>query len=199
MRPEGCLRIPLIYEGLHEVCPLCGGESHQLQSCPNLPLTQKVEVLVEKFDATGVTKVSSSSSATPLPPSVHETWVTVSPKKRVKAMIQARPRRHSSLNPMAENRKDDVVLPPPAPFMPCPNPAPLGPEDIILANAAVFKMDNPTVPATDPLDAFNEDLADAEMDDFLNLQNIDDVEMSSDSAKRKRREEGDEASSSGPK
>jgi len=100
---------------------------------------------------------------------------------------------------MAENRKDDVVLPPPAPFMPCPNPAPLGPEDIILANAAVFKMDNPTVPATDPLDAFNEDLADAEMDDFLNLQNIDDVEMSSDSAKRKRREEGDEASSSGPK
>ena len=87
VRPEGCLRIPLIYEGLHEVCPLCGRESHQLQSCPNLPLTQKVEVLVEKFDATGVTKAHASSSANPLSPSVHETWVTVSPKKRVKACL----------------------------------------------------------------------------------------------------------------
>ena len=37
-RVEGYLRVPLIYEGLHEVCPLCRGESHQLQSCPELPL-----------------------------------------------------------------------------------------------------------------------------------------------------------------
>jgi len=176
-----------------------GGESHQLQSCPNLPLTQKVEVLVEKFDATGVTKASTSSSANPLPPSVNETWVTVSPKKQVKAMIQLRPRRHSSLNPVEESGKGGVVLPPPAPFIPCPNPAPLGPEDIIFANAVAFKMDHSTVPANDPLDALNEDLADVEMDDFLNLHNFEDVEMSSDSAKRKRREEGEEASSSGPK
>jgi len=38
-RVEGCLRVPLIYEGLYEVCPLCGGESHQLQSCPKLSLS----------------------------------------------------------------------------------------------------------------------------------------------------------------
>jgi len=100
---------------------------------------------------------------------------------------------------MEESSKGGDVLPPPAPFMPCPNPAPLGPEDIILANTVAFKMDNPTVPASDPLDALNDDLADVEMDDFLNLQNFEDVEMSSDSAKRKRREEGEEASSSGPK
>ena len=31
------MRVPLIYEGLHEVCPLCGGESHQLDNCPKLP------------------------------------------------------------------------------------------------------------------------------------------------------------------
>jgi len=54
-RAEGCLRVPVIYEGLHEVCPLCGGESHQLQSYPKFSLSQKVEVLVEKFDDTGVT------------------------------------------------------------------------------------------------------------------------------------------------
>jgi len=34
------MRVPIIYEGLHEVCPLCGGESHQLEVCPKLP-TQK--------------------------------------------------------------------------------------------------------------------------------------------------------------
>ena len=27
-RVEGCLRVLIIYEGLHEVCPLCEGESH---------------------------------------------------------------------------------------------------------------------------------------------------------------------------
>ena len=83
--------------------------------------------------------------------------------------------------------------------MPCPTPAPLGPEDIILANTVAFKMDNLAAPASDPLDALNDDVDDAEMEDFLNLQNCDDVEMSSDSAKRKRGEEGEEASSSGPK
>lgn len=31
------MRAPLIYEGLHEICPLCGGGSHQLASCPKLP------------------------------------------------------------------------------------------------------------------------------------------------------------------
>jgi len=34
---------------------------------------------------------------------------------------------------------------------------------------------------------------------FLNLQNIEDVEMSIDSSKRLRNEEGEEASSQGPK
>jgi len=37
------------------------------------------------------------------------------------------------------------------------------------------------------------------VDMFLNLQNIEDVEMSTDSSKRKRSEEGEEASSQGPK
>ena len=60
-------------------------------------------------------------------------------------------------------------------------------------------MDNPQAPASDPLDALNGVMADAEMDDFLNLQHFEDVEMSSDFAKRKRREEGEEDSTSRPK
>lgn len=30
------MRVPLIHEDLHEVCPLCRGEPHQLYSCPKL-------------------------------------------------------------------------------------------------------------------------------------------------------------------
>jgi len=130
---------------------------------------------------------------------VHDTWVTVSPKKRVKAMIQARPERNSLLNPIEESNTGGGVPPSPATFMPYPNPAPLGPEDIIQANTVAFKLDNLKAPVGDPLDALNGEMADANMDDFLNLQNFEDVEMSSDSTKRKRREEGEEAASCGPK
>jgi len=48
----------------------------------------------------------------------------------------------------------------------------------------------------DPLDALKIGIDDvANMDVFLNLQNFEDVEMSVDSSKRKRIEDGDEASS----
>ena len=43
-----CLRVTIIYEGLHEVCPLCEGESHQLESCPKLPEPKKIEVFCGK-------------------------------------------------------------------------------------------------------------------------------------------------------
>jgi len=39
---------------------------------------------------------------------------------------------------------------------------------------------------------------DSNVDTFLNLQNLDDVEMSTDSAKRKRGEDGEEVSSQAP-
>jgi len=94
-RAEGCLRVPLIYKGLHEVCPLCGGESYQLQTFPKLPLSQKVEVLVEKFDAMGVTIAQTGTMVNPLSATSNENWVTMSPEKRVKTMIQAKPKGHS--------------------------------------------------------------------------------------------------------
>ena len=83
-------RVPLIYEGLHQVCPLCEGEGelHQLESCPKLPVSKKIEVLVERFDAQGVSfanKSRSQSSSTSSPSSKPiDTWVTVTPKKRMR-------------------------------------------------------------------------------------------------------------------
>jgi len=104
-------------------------------------LSQKVEVLVEKFDATGVSKVQTGNVSNPLAPSVTESWVTVSPKKRVKAMIQSKPRGNSILNPGRENKVGGNVHRSSSTFTPFQNLAPLGPEDIILANVRVFKID----------------------------------------------------------
>jgi len=50
----------------------------------------------------------------------------------------------------------------------------------------------------DSLDALQTWIEDENnMDMYLNLQNIEDVEMPTDSSKRKRNEEGDEATSQG--
>ena len=35
-------------------CVLFGEGSHQLESCPNLSVAKKIEVLVERFDAQGI-------------------------------------------------------------------------------------------------------------------------------------------------
>lgn len=90
-------RVPLIYEGLHEVCPLCGGDLHQLESCPNLPVSKQIEVLIERFDAQGVSPANKSviPSGTTLP-NLDDTWVIVSPKKSVRAMHSSKQSKASS-------------------------------------------------------------------------------------------------------
>ena len=53
----------------------------------NLLSLRKLKCYVEKFDATGATKAHVLNTPNPIPPSMNKSWVTVSPKKRVKAMI----------------------------------------------------------------------------------------------------------------
>ena len=193
---DGCLRVPLIYEGLHEVCPLCGGESHFLEACPKLPISTKVEVVVEKFES------STNINAPPMPIApqtthlAEESWVTVSPKKRVKTMIRAKPNRNSVLNP--EKAAPESTISPSPRLARVLDPAPVGPDGIMLANPVIMQG-KPSLALEDPLDTLNaggEDGCNNDM--YLNLQNLEDVEMSTDSSKRKRREEGEEASSQGP-
>ena len=76
------LEVPISYEGLHEVCALCGSNAHNLNAYPETP-KGPIEVIVEKFGATKLQNDSescqkSASSSTHLT----EKWVTVSPKKR---------------------------------------------------------------------------------------------------------------------
>jgi len=195
---DGCLRVPLIYEGLHEVCPLCGGKSHLLEACPKLPITKKVEVVVEKFESSTNINAPSMPAAPQNPPSSNESWATVSPKKRVKAMISAKLRRNSMLNPERAGTRGTSTASAPLGLARALDTAPLGHDGILLANALAMQRGQPLAPE-DPLDALNEG-GDEEhnVDMYLNLQNLEDVEMSTDSSKRKRREEGQEASSQGP-
>lgn len=81
--------VPLIYEGLHEVCALCGSDAHALEACPNYPVQAKIEVVVEKFGSHSLACPNSTSllSTTAQGTSpVAERWIRVAPKKRVRPL-----------------------------------------------------------------------------------------------------------------
>uniref|UniRef100_A0A7C9D9R2 Uncharacterized protein n=1 Tax=Opuntia streptacantha TaxID=393608 RepID=A0A7C9D9R2_OPUST len=113
-------------------------------------------------------------------------------------MISAKPRGNSLLNSERDNKRGDISCLSSSLFTPSHNPAPLGPDDIILANVRAGKSDSLHCPDGDLLDAIAEGMDDDAMDAYLNLNHFEDVDMSSDSSKRKRLEEGEEASSRGP-
>ena len=79
--PKTLLKIPITYEGLHEVCALCGGSDHLLELCPRLPVPPNIEVVVEKFEAHGIADHPPSDD-----PLAHDEssdkWIRISPKKR---------------------------------------------------------------------------------------------------------------------
>ena len=79
------LKIPISYKGLHEVCALCGDHDHLLELCPRLPVTPKIEVVVEKFQAHGISDTPSSSVSNP-PDDSLEKWIRISPKKRGRSL-----------------------------------------------------------------------------------------------------------------
>ncbi|KAJ8421584.1 hypothetical protein Cgig2_029900 [Carnegiea gigantea] len=71
-----------------------------------------------------------------------------------------------------------------------PNPRSVIPDGIILANLTAFLPTNDPNLVPNPLDALNEDIlddmeAENNVDLYLNLHNIEDIEMSSDSTKRR--------------
>lgn len=74
------------------------------------------------------------------------------------------------------------------------NPTPSNPECIILADLK-SKTDD-LLDEDDPLDDIDKGInEDSNVDMYLNLQNIEDIDMSTDSSKRKRCEDGEEVTS----
>jgi len=85
------MKVPLIYEGLHEVCAWCGSDSHQIKAYPDLPAQSKIEIVVKKF---GEIKVKSSANpgapfSSKEPVAVTDQWIQVSSKKRLRSMISS--------------------------------------------------------------------------------------------------------------
>ena len=74
------------------------------------------------------------------------------------------------------------------------NPAPTNSKGIILANLSAMVGDPPI--NDEPLDATDEGTnEDEDIEMYLNLHNIEDIEMSTDSSKRKRCDKREEATS----
>jgi len=113
-------------------------------------------------------------------------------------MLLAKPKGNSILNPTKVHISGGSVQPSSSSFIPLHNPAPLGPDDIILANPMAFNLEKDQEAEGDPLDALSDDMEDTNVEAFLNLHTFEDVDMASDSSKRKRLEDGEEVSSHSP-
>ena len=206
------MKIPLIYEGLHEVCALCGNEEHQIDSCALIPPQPHKEVRIEKFGTSNVINLKpTAASLTPSKPplSATEKWIRVSPKKRIRTQVRyprsqvpnsasplliipqstppLSPIQDHPHSPMATSEQSHAhPLPrpsePPQHHQPAPSAAPQGPtSDRMVTSPSPRDTGSPS-----GLD--DEEFADS----LLNLDPIQDIEMSTDSIKRKREEEGEE-------
>ena len=95
--PLSQLAIPLTYEGLHEVCALCGKNDHILDLCPSLPAPPKMEVMVEQFQAHGLSDPTPYSDH-PSGSTSSDKWIRISPKKRGRSSSTL-PARHGPSHP----------------------------------------------------------------------------------------------------
>ena len=214
------MKIPLIYEGLHEVCALCGSDEHQIEACLLLPTQAKRKVRIEKFSSgVSTSKATQSPSAVGPPPlSTFDNWIRFSPKKRVRTFST----KISRLNVSGVVLSASEAIPPIPPLSPINAPplsSPVLPsasnhscntKKIVLACPAASNLISSPF-NDDPLDAMEDDemgdsplggefdsqLGELPEDDFadsyLNLDPIQELELSSDSAKQRKVEEGDES------
>lgn len=126
---HGCSEFFLTYEGIHEVCPLCGVKDHVLSLCPRKPVAC-LDFVVAKLEA--------SSLDPPSPSNLDANWLFVKPQRRGKPRVQSfrgsfrgrRPYRRfpatPRLTPQGIAQIDDtnfpqLPLPPPASLLPIPN------------------------------------------------------------------------------
>ena len=179
------------------------GGSHQLEACPNLPVAKKVEVLVERFDASGVSfankPVSSSLVGMTKPLG---SWVTITPKKRMRAprkpkAVFSPPGGSTSVGPCEGTPVVALIPPLPTPFPAVPILSEgMGHPQHAGVPISVAKVGVHGVPLVEPTGELLHNMDDdTNVDMFLNLHNLVGIETSTDSAKRKRCEDGEEVTS----
>lgn len=67
----------LSYEGVHEVCPLCGGKDHSLVSYPNKP-RNNLDLMVAKLESSTLDSQGQPSH------SPNPDWIHVKPQRRAR-------------------------------------------------------------------------------------------------------------------
>jgi len=242
------MEVPISYEGLHEVCALCGSNAHDLDACPETP-KGPLEVIVEKFGATSLqNEDGSGAQSNPPPVNLPEKWVTVSPKKRSRLYPSSRKKNlakfvnnpgppsvkvisscSSPASATEANTKEGGlgVLPfPPStePVLPCPylaapvvlgvgpeiqavqtepvvgaagslcNASPIAPASNDVVNPALPSPHQALPSSTSPREG--SDMEDEDIDMFLNLDPDDEVQLSTESLKKRKLEMGDASSPS---
>jgi len=242
------LEVPISYEGLHEVCALCGSNAHALESCPETP-KGPLKVIVEKFRATKLLNecdqghVSNPSSSTS-----SEKWVTVAPKKRGRSLPSGKRRTVAPttavpappsvkvVSHFAPDPVNAITLPPVSmgqgphisthigatviqsdtntqarppvdihgadrtttslvgnPGFPCRSPALEPASSEASSHIPSGSRVNASTP-TSPLEG--SDVEEDEVTMFLNLEAEEDLQLSTESSKKRRLEEGDASSPS---
>lgn len=93
----------LSYEGVHEVCPLCGAKDYSLVSCPKKP-KNTMELVVAQFEASNLdhSNIAPSSSD----------WIHVRPQRRARPRVfqgSSRPRRGSFKNSLPRSSPVPIV------------------------------------------------------------------------------------------
>lgn len=242
------LSIPIIYEGLHEVCALCGSTEHSLDQCPKVPSLPKIEVVIEQFQSYGIGEGPSkppNETSSDHPPPQPDKWIRVAPKKRGRPPLLSKDRKgfsggirikepipqgpnsspssNSSAAPMLHNDKgkgksvvvdltfSDDLNPPmvsgvlsAAPILPMPTlpiiPPPSQTLPLSSASHASSFHPSPVSPMyyddADGSPMFAQ-LMDQEGDDdiFMDLEDLHDSALSSDSSKKRKIEDEEETSS----
>lgn len=74
----------LVYEGVHEVCSLCGATDHILARCPKKPPTC-MGLMVAKLHAESSTSPSTTATESA------QGWIHIKPRRRAKPRIYSRP------------------------------------------------------------------------------------------------------------
>ncbi|KAJ8431300.1 hypothetical protein Cgig2_018372 [Carnegiea gigantea] len=183
-------------------------ESHQIEACPNLPAHLKVEIVVKKFGGgSGQAAVSviqlSSSACEPI--TITNKWIRVSQKKGKSSSLKA------PLLPkvtIVEPVTSPKILGSPS-VTDAPNSSsPALHKDVIFLAQPTQGVNDEVPVNEDPLNAMEEDVledpkdnlykdsqdfqVDKEdmVDTFLNLDPIQDLEMSSESFKKQKEEFG---------
>ena len=115
----------LTYEGVHEVCPLCGAKDHFLNLCPKKP-APCLDLVVAKLE--------SSNIASPTDPD----WISVRPQRRQRSRYPHRPPRNLPYKHLAPLQ--------PIPSLLCPETLP---------PTSPPSQPPPLIPTTSPLPTTN--------------------------------------------